>query len=110
MSNVIRLQYLFSELGTLYFQQLPPELLIPLYRRAMENFAFRDGEDSYDYTPPRRRHEELEARLTRWGRFVRSLLAENAYVKTNRRTVFSFTGMLTCVGRLMTDGTDSSID
>lgn len=89
---------------------LPSELLIPPYGRALEDFAFPNGKDSYDYTPPARRGDEIESRDTRWGWQIRPPLAENAYGKSSRRMIYSFAGMLTHVERLMAVDAHRSLD
>ncbi|KAK5164256.1 Mitochondrial tRNAs modification protein [Saxophila tyrrhenica] len=89
---------------------LPSELLIPPYGRALENFAFPDGESSYSYTPPAQRKDELELRQTAWGWAIRPPLAETTYGKSNRRMVYSFAGMLTYVQRLFADSAERCVD
>ncbi|KAK3049041.1 Mitochondrial tRNAs modification protein [Extremus antarcticus] len=89
---------------------LPPELLVPPYGRALEKFAFPDSEESYKYTPPARRQEELEVKETMWGWFIGPPLAGTGYGKSNKRMLYSFTGMFTHVDRLMAVNPDRSVE
>ncbi|KAF2089238.1 glycoprotease pgp1, partial [Saccharata proteae CBS 121410] len=38
-----------------------------MYARLMERFAFPNGADDYEYTPPKNRGEEMNKRPTAWG-------------------------------------------
>ena len=81
---------------------LPQDQLYHPYGKALEAFAFPDGGESYDYTPPVRRGDELERRTTRWGWSLGPPLAESkGGQKSSRRMVYSFAGLLSAVQRLM---------
>jgi N6-L-threonylcarbamoyladenine synthase len=45
---------------------IPAELLRAPYGRALEDFAFPNGKEDYQYAAPARRREELARRMTRW--------------------------------------------
>jgi N6-L-threonylcarbamoyladenine synthase len=91
---------------------LPPELLIAPYGKALERFAFPNVVASYDYTPPARRQEEIERRVTDWGWGINPPLAESkgGGEKSSRRMVYSFAGIVTYVQKLMDANAGRSID
>ena len=87
---------------------LPLENLQPPYGKALEDFGFPAGQNSatqpdlYAYTPPARRRDELERRVTRWGWSLGPPLSESkGGQKSSRRMVYSFAGLLSSVQRLM---------
>ena len=111
---------------------LPQDLLKAPYGRALEHFAFQTNvhqvEDqtevyevdpsrgqhftkeftrplhspSYDYTPPARRQDELETRVSEWGWGLTPPLSESkGGEKSSRRMVYSFAGLLTSIERLV---------
>ncbi|PPJ59997.1 hypothetical protein CBER1_02662 [Cercospora berteroae] len=81
---------------------LPAELLQAPYGRALEEFAFPNGPESYNYEAPARRQEELECRPTQWHWALRPPFAESkGGIKTSRRMAFSFAGLLTSVQRFL---------
>lgn len=86
---------------------LPPEMLRMPYGKALEDFAFPKGASSYDYTPPKRRQDELERRRTRWGWAVGPPLADSNARNSSRRMMYSFGGLLTAVERFMQFERDS---
>lgn len=74
---------------------LPPGLLAEsmdsMYGRLLESFALPSGAESYDYTAPTRRHEELARKPTRWGWSLGTPLSETRAGKS-RNMEFTFTG------------------
>lgn len=81
---------------------LPGSKLVPPYGKALEMFAFPNGESDYNYTPPARRQEELERRTTEWGWSLGPPLAESkGGDKSSKRMAYSFAGLLTSVERFM---------
>lgn len=57
---------------------LPADLLQAPYGRALEEFAFPNGPDCYNYEAPARRQEELECRPTRWHWALRPYVVDLA--------------------------------
>ena len=81
---------------------LPPELCEAPLGKALEDFAFPNGERDYTYTAPLNRQQELERRETKWGWSIGSPLAESkGGEKTSKRMAYSFSGLLSAVERLM---------
>ena len=62
-----------------------------MYGPLLETFAFPSGPESYDYTPPTRRHEELARKPTQWGWSLGTPLSETRAGKS-REMEFTFTG------------------
>ncbi|KAF2717128.1 hypothetical protein K431DRAFT_288803 [Polychaeton citri CBS 116435] len=82
---------------------LPEHLLKAPYGKALEEFAFPNGSEDYNYIAPTRRHEELQRRETRWGWSFRPPLSESkAGPKSTKRMVYSFGGLCTSAERFMT--------
>ncbi|KAF2173109.1 hypothetical protein M409DRAFT_49597 [Zasmidium cellare ATCC 36951] len=82
---------------------LPPEALKMPYGKALEDFAFPNGAQDYNYVAPARRQEELERRKTKWGWGLGPPLGE----KTPRRMAYSFAGLLSSVQRFMVNKVDA---
>lgn len=82
---------------------LPVELLKVPYGKALEDFAFPGGERDYDYTPPKRREDEIKKRQTKFNWAVGPPLANSKVggKKSSRRMVYSFAGLLTGVERFL---------
>lgn len=81
---------------------LPSDALTSPFGKALEAFAFPNGDADYKYEPPARREDELQAHQTRWEWSLRPPLAESkGGLKSSRRMVFSFAGLLTSVERIM---------
>ncbi|CAK1355181.1 unnamed protein product [Cercospora beticola] len=81
---------------------LPADLLQAPYGRALEEFAFSNGPESYNYEAPARRQEELERWPTQWHWALRPPFAESkGGSKTSRRMAFSFAGLLTSAQRFL---------
>jgi len=80
---------------------LTPEELRPPYGKALEDFAIPPGgESGYAYTAPRTRGEELRRRSTSCGWSVDPPLAESkSGLKSSRRMVYSFSGLLSSIQR-----------
>lgn len=87
---------------------LPPEALRAPYGRALEAFAFPNGESDYDYTAPKRREDELRRRVTKWNWSLNPPLSESNATKSSRRMMYSFAGLLSSIERFMTYECDSS--
>jgi N6-L-threonylcarbamoyladenine synthase len=80
---------------------LPDWALGPPYGKALEDFAF-DGTNGYNYTPPKKRQDELERRMTQWGWSIGPPLADSKGAeKSSRRMMYSFAGVLNTVERVM---------
>lgn len=62
-----------------------------MYGRLLEGFAFPLGAESYDYTPPSSRHDELASKPTKWGWSLGVPLSETRAGKS-RDMEFTFTG------------------
>ena len=83
-----------------------------MYGRLLESIAFPSGPESYDYTPPAQRHQELICKPTKWGWSLGTPLAETRAGKS-RKMEFTFTGTQSNVERiyesrgLKTDGDES---
>ncbi len=92
---------------------LPPELLLPPFGRALEMFAFSeaDFEHDYEYTPPLRRGDEVERRVTQygWGISPPFSQSKSGGEKSSRRMAYSFAGVLTYVQQLMAESVDRSL-
>ncbi|QIW98245.1 hypothetical protein AMS68_003763 [Peltaster fructicola] len=87
---------------------VPTELCQPPYGRALERFAFPNGEQDYNYVAPRSRKEELRERPTEWSWSFRLPLQNKSGEKTDRRMQYSFAGMLSQAERYMR-GADMSL-
>lgn len=75
------------------------ELRAP-YGKALEDFAF-GLDQQYQYSPPKRRQDELEHRKTKFGWSLSPPLAESkGGDKSSRRMVYSFAGLLSAVQRI----------
>ena len=70
-----------------------------MYGSLLEAFAFPSGPESYDYTPPTRRHEELARKPTKWGWSLGTPLSATRAGKS-REMVFTFTGTQSNVERI----------
>lgn len=70
-----------------------------MYGTLLETFAFSSGPESYDYTPPTRRHEELARKPTKWGWSLGAPLSETRAGKS-RAMEFTFTGTQSNVERI----------
>ncbi|KAF2482182.1 glycoprotease family-domain-containing protein [Neohortaea acidophila] len=77
------------------------ELKAP-YGRALETFADPSGSWDYSwYTPPEGRQQELDRRPTEYGWSLGPPLADSKFgEKSNRRMIYSFSGLLSTVQRL----------
>ena len=75
---------------------LPNEMLKTPYGKSLEDFAFPNQVEDYDYSPPTRRSDELRRRKTSWGWSLGPPLAE----KSSKSMIYSFSGLLTAVERL----------
>lgn len=78
---------------------LPTELIVPPYGRALENFAFPNGQPDYNYRPPKNREEELERRMTKHGWGIGPPLAESKGGRSSRKMAYSFSGLLSSIER-----------
>ena len=84
---------------------LPPDALKAPFGKALEDFAFPqndvDNAPIYDYEPPARRQDEMEALATEWDWSLAPPLSESkSGDKSSRRMMYSFAGLLTSVERL----------
>ena len=70
-----------------------------MYGPLLETFAFPSGPESYDYTPPTRRHEELARKPTKWGWSLGAPLSETRAGKS-REMEFTFSGTQSNVERI----------
>ena len=87
-----------------------------MYGSLLETFAFPSGPESYDYTPPARRHEELARKPTKWGWSLGIPLSETRAGKS-KEMEFTFTGTQCNVERICKTrnwgterGTDERVD
>lgn len=80
---------------------LPREMLRTPYGKALEDFAFPGGETDYDYTPPKRREDELRRKRTEWNWSLGPPLADSNASKSSRRMMYSFAGLLSSVERIV---------
>ena len=87
---------------------LPAEAMSTPYGRALEIFAFPNGEASYAYTPPKDRGQELERRKSAYGWSFGPPLAGSKGGRSSKRMEYSFAGLLTAVERFMRVQVDSS--
>lgn len=79
---------------------LPPDVLKVPYGKALEDFAFPNGAQDYDYTPPKRREDEIRRRQTKFNWSLGPPLADSkGGDKSSRRMVYSFAGLLSAVER-----------
>lgn len=70
-----------------------------MYGSLLETFAFPSGPESYNYTPPTRRHEELARKPAKWGWSLGAPLSETRAGKS-REMKFTFTGTQSNVERI----------
>ena len=89
---------------------LPQSELKAPFGKALEEFAFPTSQH-YDYSPPQRRRDELERRTSgfRWS-LAPPLAESKGGEKSSRRMVYSFSGLLTSIQRLMQPTLSGEVD
>jgi len=80
---------------------LPDANLKLPYGRALEEFAFPNGAESYGYQAPHNRAQELQRRKTEWGWSFGPPLADGKGGRSSKRMEYSFSGLLTAVERFL---------
>ncbi|KAL8763548.1 MAG: hypothetical protein Q9184_000674 [Pyrenodesmia sp. 2 TL-2023] len=73
-----------------------------MYGPLLEEFAFSNGSELYDYMPPRTRAEELSRKPSRWGWALAAPLAETRSGSKSKAMEFSFSGLGSAVERICT--------
>ena len=81
---------------------VPTDRLSAPYGKALEDFAFPNGEADFDYTPPYQRRHELETRGTSWAWSLSPPISKSGA----KKMIYSFSGLLSAVERIMRHPSD----
>lgn len=93
---------------------LPPNIIQDcgeiMYGRLLERFAFPNGENDHDYTPPVTRAQEIARNQSRWGWALVPPLAETRSGSKSRAMEFTFSGLGSAAKRICEGKADMSED